>query len=103
MRLVYSILLEIIMRLQMFLKGPNPASFCLYSSFSEHNKNIVGTKFYSNGRSVDGVHGIRTRLCRMVGADKSSELCPPRGVKCILPTKRLKKPEGIESDFIGYY
>ena len=38
MRLVYSILLGIIMRLQMFLKGPNPASFCLYSSFSEHNK-----------------------------------------------------------------
>ena len=43
--------------------GPNPASFCLYSSFSQYNEN-----------SVDGVLGTWTRGSRMVGADESTEL-----------------------------
>ena len=47
-----------------FKKGPIPASFCLFSSFSHHNFN--NTNF-----------GIRTRGRRMVGADETMELWRP--------------------------
>ena len=51
--------------------GPNPASFCLFSSFSQYNDKY-STKF--DYKSVDGVLGIRTRDRRMVGANESTEL-----------------------------
>ena len=53
-----------------FLKnGPNPASFCLFSSFSQHKYNTNFTI-----KSVDGVLGICTQGGRMVGAEESTEL-----------------------------
>ena len=44
-----------------FLNGPLPASFCLFSSFYQYNIN------YTNWKSVDGVLGIRTCSCTIVG------------------------------------
>ena len=57
--------------------GPMPASFCLFSSFSNHNSNI-------NWKSVDFVLEDRTRDCKLVGTDGSTELwwLPPVGVLC---------------------
>ena len=59
--------------------GPMPASFCLFSSFSNHNSNI-------NWKSVDFVLEDRTRDCKLVGTDGSTELwwLPPVGVLCSL-------------------
>ena len=60
---------------KMFFKyGPNPASFCLISSFSQYNDKH-STKF--DYKSIDGVLGIQTRDCRMVGTDESTELWRP--------------------------
>ena len=50
--------------------------FCLFSSFSQHDENIAKIG-YINGRSVDGVLGIRTRDRRLVGTDKSTDLWRP--------------------------
>ena len=55
----------------LFLNGPNPASFCLFSFFS-HDK--YSTNLAINDRSVDGVLGSRTWDSRMEGADESTEL-----------------------------
>ena len=57
-----------------FKYGPNPASFCLFSSFSQYNDKF-STKFDS--KSLDGVFGIRTRDQSLVGADKSTKLWRP--------------------------
>ena len=56
--------------LLLFLNGPNPASFCLFSYFSydKYSTNTI------NEKSVDGVLGTRTQGSRMVGADESTEL-----------------------------
>ena len=55
-----------------FLNEPNLASlFCLFSFFS-HDKYSIN--FTIKDKSVDGVLGTRTRVGRMVGADKSTEL-----------------------------
>ena len=53
-----------------FKNGPNPASFCLFSFFSndKYSTNTI------NEKSIDGVLGIRIRGGRMVGADESTEL-----------------------------
>ena len=53
-----------------FKYGPIPASFCLVSFFSNSNK-IAIVQFE---KSVDGVLGIQTRGCRMVGEDETTEL-----------------------------
>ena len=45
-----------------------PASFWLFSSFSRYNFNNT------NWKSVDGVLGLQTRGCRMVGECKTTEL-----------------------------
>ena len=52
-----------------FLNGPNRPLFCLFSSFSQHNDNIVQNLTI---KSVDGVLGTQTRGGRMVGADEST-------------------------------
>ena len=52
--------------------GPNPASFCLYSSFSQYNDKYTTNTINEN--SVEGVLGTWTRGGRMVGADESTEL-----------------------------
>ena len=51
--------------------GQTRPLFCLFSSFSQHNDNIVQNLTI---KSVDGVLGTRTRGGRMVGADESTEL-----------------------------
>ena len=51
--------------------GQTRPLFCLFSSFSQHNDNIVQILTI---KSVDGVLGTRTRGGRMVGADESTEL-----------------------------
>ena len=57
---------------------PLPASFHLFLSFSHYNFNNT------NGKSIDGVLGIRTRNRSMVGADITTELWrPPTVVKLI--------------------
>ena len=48
-----------------FKYGPNPASFCLYSSFSQYNDKYSAI--------FDGVLGTRTRDHMMVGKDKYTE------------------------------
>ena len=53
-----------------FLNGPNPSSFCLFSFFS-HDKYSTIT---INEKSIDGLLGTRTWGGRMVGADKYTEL-----------------------------
>ena len=45
--------------------------FVLFSSFSQYNDKC-GTKF--DDKSMDGVLGNRTRECRIVGVDESTEL-----------------------------
>ena len=52
------------------MKGPKPASFCLFSFFSQ---DTFSTNFTINDESIDGVLGIRTQDGRMVGADESTE------------------------------
>ena len=61
-----------------FLNEPISASFCLFSSFSDHN-------FYNKiVKSVDTLP-IRTRGCRMVGVDEITELWrPPEEAKSYL-------------------
>ena len=57
-----------------FLKnGPNPASFCLFSFFSQCRTNTCSTNLTVNYKSVDGVLGTQTRGSRMEGADESTE------------------------------
>ena len=53
-----------------FKNGLSPASFCLFSFFSndKYSTNTI------NEKSVDGVLGTRTRGGGMVGADESTEL-----------------------------
>ena len=48
--------------------GPNPGSFCLFSSF------LHGTNQILIDKSIDGVLGTRTRGGRMEGVDESTEL-----------------------------
>ena len=48
-----------------FKYGPNLASF-LFILF------LLSTQF-DNGKSVDGVHGIRTKDCKLVVAEESTE------------------------------
>ena len=52
----------------MFLNGPNPASFSLFSFFSQDK---YSTNLTINDKSIDGVLGTRTQGGRMVGADES--------------------------------
>ena len=52
--------------------GPNPASFCFSSSFFNAITNIL--QLTLNGKSVDGVLGIRTWDCRREDIDESTEL-----------------------------
>ena len=52
-----------------FKNGLKPASFCLFSFFS-NDKYSTHT---IHEKSVDGVLGTRTR-CRMVGADESTDI-----------------------------
>ena len=54
-----------------FKNGPITASFCLFTLFSRYNFNNT------NWKKLDGVLGIRTRGCRMVGADETTELWRP--------------------------
>ena len=57
-----------------FKKGPNPASFLVYSlSFPQH-KDKYSTNFTINDKSIDGVLGSRTRGSMMEVADESTEL-----------------------------
>ena len=49
--------------------GQSRPLFRLFSSFSHHKLQIE--------KSVDGVFGIQTRGCRMVGADETTELWRP--------------------------
>ena len=53
-----------------FKYGPIPASFCLFSFFSQDK---YGTNTL-NDKSVVGVFGTRTQGSRMVGTDESTEL-----------------------------
>ena len=57
-----------------FKYGSNPASVCLFSSFSQYNDKYSPIIDYKN---IDGVLGIWTRDRRMVGEDKSTELWRP--------------------------
>ena len=59
---------------QILKYGPNPASFCFFSSFYQNNDKYCKKIYY---QSVDGVLGIRTRDRRMVGGNKSTELWRP--------------------------
>ena len=54
-----------------FKKGSNPASFCLFSFFSNDKYSINLT---INDKSIDGGLGIWTQGGRMVGADESTQL-----------------------------
>ena len=57
----------------MFLKmGLIQSLFVYFPSFSH---DTYSTNLTINDKSVDGVLGTRTRGSRMVGADKSTELC----------------------------
>ena len=51
---------------QCFLNGPNPASFCLFSFFSQC-KDKYSTNLTKNGKSINGVLGTRTKDGRMEG------------------------------------
>ena len=64
--------------------GQNPASFCLFCPFSQNNSKYSANLEY---KSVNGVHGIRIRYCRMVGADKSTKLWRPTYKKIFLDLK----------------
>ena len=58
------------------------ASFCFVLSFSQHTYKIgIVQNLTLNGKSIDGVLGIRTRDHRMIGADESTELC-----RVLIPT-----------------
>ena len=48
--------------------GPIPASFFVYF------RSFLVTISIKIEKSIDGVLGIRTRCCRMVGADETTEL-----------------------------
>ena len=52
--------------ISMFLNGPNPASFCLFSFFSQC-KDKYSTNLTKNGKSINGVLGTRTKDGRMEG------------------------------------
>ena len=54
--------------------GPNPASFCLFSFFSQI-KYKYSTILTINDESEDGVLGIRNQGGRMVGTDDPTEPC----------------------------
>ena len=54
-----------------FLYGPILVPFCLFLSFSDYN--LINT----NWKSVDGVLGIWTLGCRIVGTDETTELWQP--------------------------
>ena len=47
--------------------------FVCFGRFLNVITNIV-QQLTTNGRSVDGVHGIRAWDCRIVGTDESTEL-----------------------------
>ena len=72
--------------------GLNPASFCLFSFFSQDK---YSTKLTINDESIDGVLGTRTRGrgSRMVGADKLIERWWHRdafyAVSCCVPQSYL--------------
>ena len=70
---VWYLMIRALPRISFLLKkyGPNPASFCLFSSFPQYNDKY-GTIF--DYKSIDGVLLIRTRDCTMVGAEESNEL-----------------------------
>ena len=59
--------------------GPNLASFCLFSIFSQHNQWQIKYKTWLPIRRkiIDGLLGIRTRDRRMVGTDESTDLWGP--------------------------
>ena len=59
--------------INVFLNGPIPASFCIFSFFSHYN-------FNTNWKSIDGALGIQTRGRRMVGADETTERRVPINV-----------------------
>ena len=52
-------------------KLAKPGLFCLFSFFS---RDKCSTNLTINYKSIDGVLGSRTRGCRMVGKDESTEL-----------------------------
>ena len=54
-----------------FLKGPNPASFCLFLFFS-HDK--YRTNMTINDKRIGGVLGTRTQGGRIADADEPTEL-----------------------------
>ena len=84
-----------------FLKGPIPASFCIFSSFSNYNFKIQIEK------SVDGVLGIQTQGRRMVGADKTTELWrPPKFIINFIRINHRHRPIDVASypdSYIGSY
>ena len=59
----------------MFLNGPIPASFCLFSSF------LISISIIQIEKSLDGVLWIRTHCRRLVGADKTTELWQPAKIR----------------------
>ena len=58
----------------LFLNGPNPASFCLISFFSHIARTKYSTNLTINVKSIDGVLGSQTQGSRMEGPDESTEL-----------------------------
>ena len=54
-----------------FKNGPIPASFCLFSWFSNDK---YGTNLTTNDKSVSDLLGTQTRGGRIVGADEATEL-----------------------------
>ena len=56
-----------------FKYGPNPASFWIFSFFSQC-KDKYSTNLTKNEKRLAGVFGLRTQGSRMVDADESTEM-----------------------------
>ena len=54
--------------------GPNHASFCLFSCFSQHNDNFSAKFDYNYKKHRWSELGIRTHDHRMLDGDESTEL-----------------------------
>ena len=67
-------------------KWAKPGLFCLFSFFSREK---YSTNLTINYKSIHGVLGTRTRVSRMVGADKSTEL--------------WRRPHKLHSKYISYF
>ena len=67
-----------------YIKRPNLSSFFIFCPFLIPLTNALSISTILIEKSIDGVHGIQTRVRRMEGSDESTELWqPPLLIACL--------------------